>query len=78
MGGVGSEFWVFCWLCTYGSGPTIPSLLFIGLHTENRMRVGVLQGPVVQTLDSAIHQALVVQKMDSTNHWINHYPLDKD
>ena len=40
MGGVGSEFWVFCWLCTYGSGLAIPSLLFIGLHTENRMRVG--------------------------------------
>ena len=32
--------------------------------------------PVVQTLDSAIHQAPVVQKVDSTIHWINHYPLD--
>ena len=39
MAGVGTEFWVFCWLCTYGSDPAIPSPLFIGMHTENRMRV---------------------------------------
>ena len=33
--------------------------------------------PVVQTVDSIIHQAQVVQKLDSTIHQINHYPLDK-
>ena len=33
--------------------------------------------PVVQTLDSAIHQAPVVQKMDSAIHWINYYPKDR-
>ena len=32
--------------------------------------------PVVQTLGSAIHKAPVVQKMDRTIHWINHYPVD--
>ena len=32
--------------------------------------------PVVQRVDSAIHQAPVVQTLDSTIHWINHYPAD--
>ena len=31
---------------------------------------------VVQTLDSAIHQAPVVQTLDSAIHRINHYPAD--
>ena len=31
---------------------------------------------VVQTLDSAIHQARVVQTLDSAIHRINHYPVD--
>ena len=32
--------------------------------------------PVVQKLDSAIHQASVVQRLDSAIHRINHYPVD--
>ena len=32
--------------------------------------------PVVQTLDSAIHQVVIDQTLDSTIHWINRYPMD--
>ena len=32
--------------------------------------------PVVQKLDSVIHQAPVVQKADSAIQRINHYPVD--
>ena len=35
------------------------------------------QARVVQMLDSAIHQARVVQTLDSATHRINHYPADK-
>ena len=35
------------------------------------------QAAVVQTLVSAIHQAPVVWKLDSTIHRINRYPEDK-
>ena len=31
---------------------------------------------VVQNLDSTIHQAPVVQKVDSAIHWINLYSVD--
>ena len=40
------------------------------------MRHYTLQAPVVQTLDSTIHQAPVVEKVDSAIHRINVYPLD--
>ena len=33
--------------------------------------------PVVQTLDSAIHQAPAVQMLDSVIHRIDHYPVDR-
>ena len=33
--------------------------------------------PVVQTLDSAIHQAPAVQTLDSAIHRIDHYPVDR-
>ena len=32
------------------------------------------QVPVIQTLNSAVHQALVVQRFDSIICWISHYP----
>ena len=32
------------------------------------------QVPVIQILNSAVHQALVVQRFDSISHWISHYP----
>ena len=35
-----------------------------------------LEAPVVQKVDSAIHQAPVVQTLDSTIHRINRYPAD--
>ena len=33
--------------------------------------------PVVQTLDSAIHQVVIDQTLDSAIHSINRYPMDK-
>ena len=33
--------------------------------------------PVVQTLDSTIHQVVIDQTLDSPIHRINHYPMDK-
>ena len=35
-----------------------------------------VQGPVVQKVDNAIHQLLVIQTLDSSIHRINHYPVD--
>ena len=32
------------------------------------------QVPVIQTLNSAVHQALVVRRFDSIIHWLSHYP----
>ena len=32
--------------------------------------------PVVQTVDSAIHQVVIDQTLDSTIHWITRYPMD--
>ena len=40
------------------------------------LRHYTLQVPVVQTLDSTIHQAPVVQKVDSAIRRRNVYPLD--
>ena len=37
----------------------------------------VLQAPVVQKVDSAIHQAPVVKTLGSDIHRINHYPADR-
>lgn len=31
---------------------------------------------VVRKADNAVHQAPVVQKLDSAIHWINHHPTD--
>ena len=44
-------------------------------RTTIPLRHYTLQAPVVQTLDSTIHQAPVVQKVDSAIR-INRYPLD--
>ena len=38
--------------------------------------MAAMLAPVVQKMDSAIHQATVVQTLDSTIHWIEIYPLD--
>ena len=39
--------------------------------------MAAMLAPVVQKMNSAIYQATVVQTLDSTMHWINHYPADK-
>ena len=50
----------------------------------SRYKVGKLaqlpisQDPVVQKLDSAMHQAQVVGKVDNDIHRINHYPVDSE
>ena len=53
------------------NGDSLPGPLIIGTFEKRA------QAPVVQTLDSVIHQAPVAQKLDSAIHRINHYPLDK-
>ena len=43
---------------------------------ECGMTVSGELAPVVQNLDSTIHQAPVVQKVDSAIRWINLYSVD--
>ena len=46
--------------------------VFLALGTPS-----IDNAPVVQTLDSAIHQVVIDQTLDSAIHWINHYLADK-
>ena len=39
--------------------------------------ISIDNAPVVQTLESAIHQVVIDQTLDSAIHWISRYPMDK-